>query len=65
MSRSGEIKCLIEPELEALYKELCSKKEISASTGVRAMIIDELRLHGLLPEESSVSLLKKMPEYTS
>lgn len=65
MARSGKIICLIEPELESEYRKLCFKKDTSVSTAVRAMIIDELRMQGLLPDESAILLLKKQAEYAS
>lgn len=65
MARSGKIICLIEPELESEYRKLCFKKDMSVSTAIRAMIIDELRMQGLLPDESAVAILKRQPELAS
>lgn len=65
MARSGKIICLIEPELESEFRKLCFKKDITVSTAVRAMIIDDLRMQGLLPDESAIMILKRQPELAS
>lgn len=58
MQKTANIKTLIEPQLEDLFKRLASKKGLTCSGLMRALIIDELQVQGMLPEMTAVTLLK-------
>lgn len=58
MKKSSKIIALIEPEIESIFKDLADKKGMSASGLTRSLIIDELQLQGLLPQEFTMYLLK-------
>jgi len=52
------IKCSIESSLEDSFKSLCEKRSRTVSAAIRELIIDELRMQGMLPDEYAVQLLK-------
>jgi hypothetical protein len=58
MPRNTKLICMIEPQLEEQFRSICAKNGESASSKIRSMIIDELRLQGLLPENYIALLLK-------
>jgi len=49
---------MIEPSLEDMIRSLADKKKVSLSNYIRALIIDDLSINGLLPEEFTMSLFK-------
>lgn len=58
MAKSVKLSTLVEPEIEEIFRSLASKHDITVSKYLRGMILDELRLQGLLPLDSAFTIMK-------
>lgn len=56
--RTARISTMVEPEVDDMFKRLANKKGMTCSNFLRALVLDELQIHGMMPEEIALALLK-------
>lgn len=56
--RTARVATMVEPAICEMFTRLALKKNMTVSAYMRALIIDDLQIQGMMPEEISMSLLK-------
>lgn len=56
--KTARVAAMVEPVLCEMFTRLALKKGLTVSGLMRALILDELQIQGMLPEETTMALLK-------